>query len=495
MTPLAGARHRVYTRLHNLSLTARLVSVVVLLKLTAFVVTTTLTAYLLRDYLTDRTDSDLRSYLDPLADSAVAQLMNQPDPGEDYLPSTPFYLVITHRETNQAIAWAPRSQEIRPDLSAVAWDDPRFAEGPFYFTVRGEGSDGQWRVLADRHRSGQLTVAVAVPLAPVQSTVRQLVLLSSIVGFCTLAAVALLGWFAVRRSFRPLGRIEDTARAIAAGDLTSRIPPRAAHDEVASLSDSLNRMLSRIEHSFAVREASEQRMRQFVADASHELRTPLATVKGYAELYRVGGVREPEDVAGAMSRIENEAGRMARLVEDLLLLTRLDSQPATTPQDVDLTVLAADTVQDARVRRDDRDIQLVPLDPAAEGLSSIHTMGDDHGLRQVFTNLVANALEHTPDRTPLEVALGSSGGRAVVEIRDHGPGIPSDVADRVFERFYRADPSRNRSSGGTGLGLAIVAAIVARHGGTVRHLQTPGGGATFRVELPLHLTTDPADAS
>jgi two-component system OmpR family sensor kinase len=484
VSQLATVRDWAYTRLHNLSLTARLVSVVVLLTLAAFVVTTTLTAYLLRDYLTDRTDAELENYLDPLAASAVAQLTDRPDPGDEYLPSTPFYLVITDRETGRAWAWTPSNQEIRPELTSVRWDDPRFADGSFYFTVGTDGSDGQWRVLADRHRSGQLTVAIAVPLGPVQNTVKQLVLLSSIVGLCTLAAVALLGWFAVRRSFRPLARIEDTARAIAAGDLTSRIPPRDAHDEVASLSDSLNTMLARIEHSFAVRQASERRMRQFVADASHELRTPLATVKGYAELYRVGGVRDPEDVAGAMGRIENEAGRMARLVEDLLLLTRVDSQPTTKRSDIDLTVLAADTVQDARVRADGREIRLVPLRDG--GIGGVHTTGDDHALRQVLANLVTNALEHTPPGSPVEVAVGALLDRAVIEVRDHGPGIPPDVADRVFERFYRADASRNRSrGGGAGLGLAIVAAIVGRHRGAVRHLPTPGGGATFRIELPL----------
>jgi two-component system OmpR family sensor kinase len=264
---------------------------------------------------------------------------------------------------------------------------------------------------------------------------------------------------------------------------------------VASLSDSLNTMLARIEHSFAVREASERRMRQFVADASHELRTPLATVKGYAELYRVGGVRDPEDVAGAMGRIENEAGRMARLVEDLLLLTRVDSQPTTKRSDIDLTVLAADTVQDARVRADGREIRLVPLHDG--GIGGVHTTGDDHALRQVLANLVTNALEHTPPGSPVEVAVGTLPDRAVIEVRDHGPGIPPDVADRVFERFYRADASRNRSrGGGAGLGLAIVAAIVGRHRGAVRHLPTPGGGATFRIELPLTTSApEPARSS
>ncbi|MGB6021771.1 MAG: HAMP domain-containing sensor histidine kinase, partial [Ornithinimicrobium sp.] len=261
-----------------------------------------------------------------------------------------------------------------------------------------------------------------------------------------------------------------------------RVPTPAAQDEVSSLSDSLNIMLADIEQAFAVRKASEQRMRQFVADASHELRTPLATVRGYAELYRVGGVSEPDDVAAAMRRIEDEATRMTRLVESLLLLTRWDSAGQLASEPVDLTVLSSDVVQDARVRAPDRDVHLVPL---GAGSGRPVALGDDGALRQVLTNLVANAIAHTPEGTDIEVALGVESARCVVEVRDHGDGIDPTTAERVFARFYRADAGRTRERGGSGLGLAIVATIVARHGGTVRHTPTAGGGATFRVELPL----------
>ncbi len=482
MGPLGKARDSAYGRLHDLSLTTRLVTVVAVLVLTAYVITSTLTVMLLRDYLLDRTDQDLVRYITPLTQEAMDRITGANRQSETFVPPTPYYLVITPRAAGPAYMFG--SGESPPDLSRIEWSDERIGGGAF--TVDSVDGHTHWRVLAGRLQNGEATAAVALPTTPMEGTVKQLVVLTGVVGLGTLLAVVVLSWFAVRRAFRPLRRIEDTASAIAAGDLTRRIPQRNAHDEVASLSSSLNVMLGRIEQSFAVREASEERMRRFVADASHELRTPLATVKGYAELYRAGGVSDPAAMTTAMRRIEDEATRMARLVEDLLLLTRLDSQRDLERQPVDLAVLAADVVQDARVRAPERTIQLSHL---AGRWTPAHTSGDDFALRQVLTNLVANALAHTPDQTPIEVVVGQPSdqpaARVVVEVRDHGPGIPPDVADRVFERFYRADPSRARGNGGgTGLGLAIVAAIVSRHGGTVRHRPTPGGGATFRVELP-----------
>jgi two-component system OmpR family sensor kinase len=306
---------------------------------------------------------------------------------------------------------------------------------------------------------------------------------ATVIGVVVIAICAILGWYGVRRAFRPLTQIEDTAAAIAAGDLTRRIPEPTAQDEVTSLSRSLNAMLAQIEQSFAVREASEERMRQFVADASHELRTPLAAVRGYAELFRQGAVSQPHEVAGAMRRIEDEAIRMGGLVEDLLLLTRLDSQRPLQRGPVDLTVLAADAVQDARALDPARRVRLVGLSGDVEPTT---IQGDEGRLRQVVTNLVGNAVNHTPEGTPIEIAVGyDEDGHAKLEVRDHGLGVDSVKARRVFERFYRADPSRGRANGGgNGLGLVIVAAIVGAHGGRVGVAATPGGGATFIVDLP-----------
>ena len=488
MTSGGDLRARIYHWLHNLSLTRRLVAVVVLLVLAAYVLTTTVTLTMLRGYLVDRADADLKTYIAPLAQQTVSQLKRdstaQQFQQQMFVPPSPYYVVFSDVDPTVPVQdLVFRQPEVsRPDLARIPVDDPRLGTP---FTVRSEDGTTSWRVLAavvleDNHVYG--TIAVALPLNTVDSTVHKLVVLTVVIGLTTLVVVGVLGWFAVRRAFRPLTRIEDTAAAIADGDLTRRVPPRAARDEVGSLAHSINRMLAQIEQSFAAREASEQRVRDFVADASHELRTPLATVKGYAELYRVGAV-DPDDVAGAMRRIEDEATRMAKLVEDLLTLTRLDSHVPMSPTRVDLTVLASDVVQDAQVRAPQRQVRLVSLEGAEPGGAPV-VVGEDGALRQVLTNLLANALTHTPEDTSVEVALGKVGGSAVVEVRDHGPGLAPGTADRVFERFYRADKSRSRASGGTGLGLAIVAGIVARHGGTVRHLPTPGGGATFRVELP-----------
>jgi len=257
---------------------------------------------------------------------------------------------------------------------------------------------------------------------------------------------------------------------------------------VASLSRSLNAMLARIEQSFAAREANEEKMRRFIADASHELRTPLAAVGGYAELYRQGALPTADAVTGAMGRIESEAHRMSGLVEDLLTLARLDGERPLELQTVDLAVLAADAAQDARTIAPGRHIVATgisgPIEPT-------ELRADEQQLRQVVTNLVTNARVHTPDGTPIEILVGRVDARHVaLHVRDHGPGIPADARDEVFERFYRADRSRSRGQGGgNGLGLAIVHAIIEAHDGTVRVDETPGGGATVVVELPITRTT------
>jgi len=256
--------------------------------------------------------------------------------------------------------------------------------------------------------------------------------------------------------------------------------------ELGRLSSSLNAMLAHIETAFAARTASEARMRRFAADASHELRTPLVTIRGFSELYRHGALATDEDVATAMGRIESEAKRMGSMVEDLLLLARLDEQRPLQQKPVDLQLVAHDAVVDTQASDRSRAITLTGLDggPAAPA----PVLGDEAKLRQVVGNLVGNALRYTPEGSPIELAVGvrrtDGGERSVIEVRDHGPGISEDDAAKVFERFYRADTSRTRETGGSGLGLAIVAAIVGSHGGTVRVQKTDGGGATLVVSLP-----------
>jgi len=360
-------------------------------------------------------------------------------------------------------------------------------------TVPAAGGGGRWRVLVQETASGSTVVAAS--LDGIDATVRQLRLIDLGVSLVVLAVLAGVGAVIVRASLRPLVEIEQTARTIAAGDLTRRVPDRDPRTEVGRLGRALNTMLAQIESAFGARAASEasarrseDRMRRFVADASHELRTPLTTIRGFAELYRQGGARDPAELDRLMRRIEDQAAQMGLLVEDLLLLARLDQQRPLDRRPVDLLALAAEAVNDARAVAPDRQIELV-LGEDGESGSVLVVLGDDQRLRQVLANLVNNAIAHTPAGSPVEVRVGASSldGRpgAAVEVVDHGPGLTPEQAERVFERFYRADPARSHADGGTGLGLSIVAALVAVHGGTVQVDSVPGRGARFRVVLPL----------
>jgi two-component system OmpR family sensor kinase len=269
--------------------------------------------------------------------------------------------------------------------------------------------------------------------------------------------------------------MEATAGAIAAGDLSQRVETADPHTEVGRLGMALNEMLGHIERAFGERAESEQRLRRFVADASHELRTPLTSIRGYAELFRRGAADRPEDLAKTMRRIEEEASRMGVLVDDLLLLARLDQGRPLERLPVDVTRITGDAVDDARAVDPQR-----PITYAPEG--DVIVAGDEVRLRQVLGNLLQNALRHTPPGTPVHVRVADDGAEALIEVRDEGPGMDTDGAARAFERFWRSDPARPR--GGTGLGLAIVAAIADAHGGRVTLDTTPGAGATFRVWLP-----------
>ena len=268
-----------------------------------------------------------------------------------------------------------------------------------------------------------------------------------------------------------------TAGEIAAGDLSQRVPEERPGTEASELGDALNSMMTTIEVAFTEKEASEARLRRFVADASHELRTPVTTIRGYAELYRHGGLAESGDLDQAMRRTEQEAVRMASLVDDLLLLARLDEGRPLERHAVDLGVLGVDAAADGRAVAPDRVV-------TAEVTEGVTVDGDEDRLRQVLGNLIGNALVHTPAGTTVSVRVHHGGGRAVVEVHDDGPGMPEEVAARAFERFSRADTSRSRNGGGAGLGLAIVQAIVVAHGGDVHLASAPGTGTTVRVELP-----------
>ncbi|GII77216.1 hypothetical protein Sru01_21980 [Sphaerisporangium rufum] len=331
---------------------------------------------------------------------------------------------------------------------------------------------------------GEGAVVVAASLDAVAATVGRLRAAHAATGAGLLALLSLAGWFAIGAGLRPLRRIEDTAAAIAAGDLTRRVPDAAGPGtEVGRLAASLNGMLGQVERAFAARAESEARLRALVADVGHELRTPLFGIKGFSELYRMGGLT---DVPAAMARIESEAGRLARLVEDLLLLARLDEGGAALalePAPMDLRTLAADARLDLRALAPDRDVELTGPDGGPPGSAPV--LGDEARLRQVVTNLVGNVVAHTPAGSSVRIGVGTAGGEAVLVIADRGPGLPAEHAARVFDRFYRADDSRSRShGGGAGLGLAIARSLVAAHGGRLDLRTAPGDGAAFTIALP-----------
>jgi two-component system OmpR family sensor kinase len=343
------------------------------------------------------------------------------------------------------------------------------------FTVPSTSGSGRYRVLAMRV-PGAVDV-VGISLRDVDATMSRLrwVLVAAIA--VVIGILGVVVFWVLRLGVRPLKRMTATAGAIAAGDLSQRVPAEPRGSEAQELGDALNSMLTTIEGAFAQRAASEARLRRFVADASHELRTPVTTIRGYAELYRHGGLHEPGDVDQAMRRTEQEAVRMASLVDDLLLLARLDEGRPLARDPVDLGVLGIDAAADARAVAPEREI-------TADVAVGVTVEGDEDRLRQVVGNLVGNALVHTPAGTRVSVGVHDGGGRAVVEVHDDGPGMPPEMVDRAFERFSRADASRSRHAGGSGLGLAIVRAIVVAHGGDVAVASTPGSGTTVRVELP-----------
>ncbi|MGF2950742.1 sensor histidine kinase [Mycobacterium sp. THU-M116] len=344
------------------------------------------------------------------------------------------------------------------------------------------GSDIEWRAVSVRGPHGLTTVAI--DLSDVQHTVRSLAWLQVGIGVGVLVLVGIASFAMVQRSLRPLSEVEQTAAAIAGGQLDRRIPQRDPRTEVGQLSLALNGMLTQIQEALASSESSaekargsEERMRRFITDASHELRTPLTTIRGFAELYRQGAAR---DVSMLLARIESEASRMGLLVEDLLLLARLDAQRPLEHHQVDLLALASDAVHDAQAVDPKRTIRIEVLD----GPGTPEVVGDEARIRQVLSNLLVNALQHTPESADVIVRVGTDGDDAVIEVADKGPGMSREDAARVFERFYRTDSSRARASGGTGLGLSIVDSLVHAHGGRVTVTTAPGDGCCFRVTLP-----------
>jgi two-component system OmpR family sensor kinase len=530
----AGLRQAIRAASDRTPLRTKLIAALLALVVVALVAISISFTWFLRSYLSTQYDNQLRGALNFVVNNPLSTYR----PGEIYMLHDNIVVGVEL----QGIALSPsgsqsgiagyngnhQMQSVPVVPTSLVW---AAANNGKPVTVPANSGHDSWRVIAEPFPFTEQTdtgtqqvtgtLIVGVDLGNINGTVGRLALAELVISGIIVCVIAGAGIGVVRANLRPLVDIEETAGEIATGHLNRRVPERDPRTEIGSLGRSLNIMLSQIETAFHEREKSEQaahqseeRMRRFIADASHELRTPLTAIRGFAEYYRQRGglVRHwdeqevngsgaangsngagsgltPSDLDRIMQRVEKEAARMGLLVEDLLLLARLDQQRPLARQPVDLLSLAADAVHDARLLAPDRSIEM-SVQPGAAFL----VMGDEARLRQVIGNLMSNALTHTPDGSPIEVSISSgpldprvrdSAPAVILDVTDHGPGMTAEQAHRVFERFYRADQARTRARGGSGLGLAIVNALVTAHGGRASVRTSPGQGATFRVALPL----------
>ena len=522
-------------------LRVKLITALLALVIVALGAISVASVYVLHSYLTTQRDTELKATISRLDTDTLIS-----NPGYLYQVQYQQNLFAAIQLPGSQLAWSFAAMpgignpgQPRQPPPALPTSANWAGISPALVTVPAQSGSDTWRVIAENYpyqavsstgSTQQMTgtLVVATDLGNINATVRRVAYFDMIVGAVIVFVLAIVGVGAVRANLRPLDEIEETAEAIADGHLDRRVPERDPRTEIGRLGRSLNIMLSQIEAAFHSREESEaaahkseERMRRFIADAGHELRTPLTAIRGFAEYYRqrgglvphwdrdepaeaaapaagvippeasrvVRGGLTPDDLDRIMQRLEKEAARMGLLVEDLLLLARLDQQRPLARQPIDLLSLAADAVHDARLLAPARTIRL-SVQPGAAFL----VIGDEPRLRQVIGNLMSNALTHTPDGTPIEVSIGSgtvdprvpdSPPAVTLDVTDHGPGMTSDQAHRVFERFYRADQARTRATGGSGLGLAIVNSLVAAHGGVASVRTAPGRGATFRIALPL----------
>jgi two-component system, OmpR family, sensor kinase len=467
------------------TLRARLVAILAALVAIGLAISGVLTYGALKNFLLDRVDEQVRA-AEPIAVRVlVGSLTDEPElPGPPNLPIAAYAeLRDSSGETIQRVAFGfqdpkPAYPPDLPERITVTSETGPFTVGST------QDPSYEYRVIVSPTTTGG-TLVVAIPLVDVRETLHRLIVIELVVAVALLAAIGAVAWVLIRRELRPLDRMAEAASVIASGDLTRRVEEGDDRTEVGRLGRAFNVMLERIETAFAARRESEDRMRTFLADASHELRTPLTSIRGYAELFRRGADRRPEDIEVSMRRIEDEAARMGILVEDLLLLANADRTRPLDMTEVDVSPLLSDVAEDARARDPDRAVTVRAPD-------SFIVAGDVDRLRQAITNLVANALVHTPPGTPIEISLAADDRWTKIAVTDSGPGLSPDALEHAFDRFWREDPSRSRNSGGGGLGLAIVDAIARGHGGKATAEDLDGRGARFTLWLPLSPSEEPA---
>jgi len=434
-----------------------------------------------RAHLIDQVDAQLSSGVQQVGDRPGG--FGDPRNDEGAPPLSRYYVgVLT---TDGELVSVPRLTN--PEAPTPRLDDGAIdaLEGGQIVTVPSDDPKIDYRMRQGVGLRDGRTTVIALPLDDVDEAVRRLVAVEAAAVLAVLGVLALVMWWVIRLGVRPVQRMTETASAIAAGDLSQRVPEGAPGTEAGDLGVALNGMLGRIEDAFDQRIESEARLRQFVADASHELRTPVATIRGYAELYRAGALAQTAELDDAMRRTEQEAVRMGSLVDDLLHLARLDQGRPLERAPVDLVSLVQDAAQDAQAVAPERTIDVVTR-------GGVVVQGDHSRLHQVVANLVGNALVHAPG-APIEIRVRTEGNLAVIEVADGGPGMSDADAARAFERFYRADASRSRHQGGSGLGLSIVEATIRAHGGRTSITTAPGAGTTVRVELPVEAALSTLD--
>ena len=473
----------------RISLRAKLTSLSVGLIGMLLAVSSAGTIALLGTYLQQSTDTLLITTANELRTQDPLKLEAKVASGQLALPSLPsdYYIAILDAEGNQFLGLISSTGGGRaiPNFSNLTLETVMATQGaPFDIDVESSRRMGtEWRMIAVPLQLARGSVVIALPIDSNEEILAEYAVIGGRFGIFLVVLSGFSIWLTITSALRPLKEVERTAEAVQAGKFSSRLLSKHGKTEIGRLNNALNSMLDSIEGAVTGRDKTLEQMRRFVSDASHELRTPLVTVRGYAELYRMGAITKKQDVAEAMQRIESEAVRMTGLVESLLTLTRMDESGNLDLVETDLAKLADLVIKDASVANQDVNFRVVRL-----GKDFVAEVDSDR-VKQVLTNLVANASRFAPAGSEVSLEIGAVDRNLNIKVIDHGQGIPEPLRSKVFERFYRADNSRNRSTGGSGLGLAIAKSIVTAHQGQIRVEETPDGGSTFVIELPTSQTT------
>jgi two-component system OmpR family sensor kinase len=443
------------------------------------------TVALLSTYLQRNTDTLLIATASTLASENPVLLDRRVANGDLTLPSLPsdYYIAILNAQGKQflGLVSSAGSQRITPNFSTLTLEVVKATEAiPFEVEVDNlRGPNTTWRIVALPLNRAEGSVVVALPINTNRQIISEYGSIGGRFGIFLLVLSGLSIWLTITSALKPLREVERTSQSVKAGQFSSRLVERHDKTEIGRLNRALNSMLDSIESAVRGKDKTLEQMRRFVSDASHELRTPLVTVRGYAELYRMGAIKKPKDVAEAMDRIESEAIRMSGLVESLLTLTRMDELDQLTTQKVKLESIATPVIKDASVANLDVKFEL------EDQTKNLEVELDADRMKQVLTNLVGNASRFAPKGSTVTVLVARADKNIKVSVIDRGEGIPEPLQEKVFDRFYRADNSRNRETGGSGLGLAIARSIVNAHGGKIWAEATVGGGATFSFEIPI----------